>query len=107
MQRSLVLSLALLAAPGFTASLPTGKPEFFGMSTDRLKRLSEAMHGYVERGEVAGTVMLVARRGHVVFLEAQGLADLDSKTPMRKDSIFRLASMTKPITSIAVMMLLE
>jgi CubicO group peptidase (beta-lactamase class C family) len=107
MQRSLVVSLCLLGAPLFAANLPTATPEQSGMSTERLKRLSAAMRGYIDRGDVAGTVMLVARKGRVVHLEAQGLADLESKTPMRTDSIFRLASMTKPITSVAVMMLLE
>jgi CubicO group peptidase (beta-lactamase class C family) len=97
----------LAAAPVFAASLPIAAPEQSGMSADRLKRLSAAMQGYIDRGEVAGTVTLIARRGRVVHLQAQGSMDIDSKTPMRSDSIFRLASMTKPITSVAVMMLLE
>jgi CubicO group peptidase (beta-lactamase class C family) len=97
------LATALMVA----ASLPTGAPEQSGMSADRLKRLSAAVRGYIDRGEVAGTVTLIARRGRIVHLEAQGLMDIASKTPMRADSIFRLASMTKPITSVAVMMLLE
>jgi CubicO group peptidase (beta-lactamase class C family) len=106
MQRTLILPLLLAAGLG-AASLPTTRPEQSGMSTERLKRLSAAMRGYIDRGEVPGTVSLVARRGHVVHLEAQGLMDLESRAPMRADSIFRIASMTKPITSIAVMMLLE
>jgi CubicO group peptidase (beta-lactamase class C family) len=106
MQRSLTL-IALLAGGAFAASLPTSKPEQSGMSTERLKRLSAAMRGYIERGEVAGTVTLVARHGRIVQLEAQGFMDLESRTPMRKDTIFRIASMTKPITSVAVMMLME
>ena len=77
------------------------------MSTERLKRLSAAMRGYIDRGEIAGTVTVVARHGKVVHLEAQGVMDIDSKTPMRADTIFRIASMTKPITSVAAMMLLE
>jgi len=97
----------LTATSVFAANLPVVKPEQSGMSSERLKRLSAAMRGYMDRGEVAGTVMLVARRGRVVHLESQGLMDIDSKAPMRTDSIFRLASMTKPITSVAVMMLLE
>ena len=101
------LTTAVFAATVFAASLPTSKPEQSGMSTDRLKRLSAAMRGYIERGEVPGTVILVARHGHIVQLEAQGSMDLESRTAMRKDSIFRIASMTKPITSVAVMMLME
>ena len=91
-----------LAATIFAASLPTSKPEQSGMSTERLKLLSAAMRGYVERNEVPGTVTLVARHGHIVQIEAQGFMDLESRTPMRKDSIFRTASMTKPITSVTL-----
>jgi len=65
------------------------------------------MERYITRGEVAGTVTLLARKGRVVHLEAQGMADLASRQPMRTDHIFRLASMTKPVTSVAVMMLHE
>src|SRR5438552_8462069 len=102
-----LLTTVLSAATIFAASLPTSKPEQSGMSTERLKRLSAAMRGYVERNEVPGTVTLVARHGHIVQIEAQGFMDLESRTPMRKDSIFRTASMTKPITSVAAMMLME
>ena len=89
------------------ASLPTTRPEQSGMSTERLKRLSAAMRAYIDAGQVPGTVTLVARRGHVVHLEAQGVMDASARTPMRPDSIFRIASMTKPLTSVAVMMLME
>ena len=106
MHRTLVIS-SLFAAAAFAASLPVSKPEQSGMSTERLKRLSAAMHGYIDRNEVPGTVTLVARHGHIVQLEAQGFMDIESRTAMRKDSIFRIASMTKPITSVAVMMLME
>src|SRR5215471_13210064 len=106
MHRSVTL-ITLLAGAALAASLPTTKPEQSGMSTERLKRLSTAMRGYIERGEVAGAVTLVARHGRVVHVDAQGFMDLESRTPMRKDTIFRIASMTKPITSVAVMMLME
>lgn len=105
MRRSILLLAC--ACPLFAAALPVARPEEAGMSSERLERLSAAMRGYIERGEVSGTVTLVARRGRVVHLKAQGLADVASQTPMRPDTIFRLASMTKPITSVAVMMLLE
>jgi len=106
MRASYVLFVTLAAA-GFAASLPVTKPEQSGMSTERMQRLSAAMRGYVERGEVPGTVTLVARRGHIVHLEAHGLANIEAHAPMRPGSIFRIASMTKPITSVAVMMLME
>ncbi len=100
-------SCFLVAGTAFSASLTTGKPEQSGMSTERLKRLAAAMQGYIDRGEVSGTVTLVARHGRIVHLQAQGLMDAGSKTPMKTDTIFRLASMTKAITSVAVMMLYE
>src|ERR1044072_7416812 len=106
MYQSLLIP-TLIAGAALAASLPTSKPEQSGMSTERLKRLSAAMKGYIDRGEVAGTVTLIASHGRIVQLEAQGMMDLESRTPMRKDTIFRIASMTKPITSVAVMMLME
>jgi CubicO group peptidase (beta-lactamase class C family) len=77
-----------------------------GLSPTRLAHLSDVMRGHVERGEVAGLVALLARRDdvHAVALGAQ---DLDTGTPMRRDSIFRIASMTKPVTAAAAMMLVE
>jgi CubicO group peptidase (beta-lactamase class C family) len=106
MHRSLFLT-TLLAATLAAANLPTSKPEQSGMSSERLKRLSAAMRAYIDRGEVAGTVTLVARRGHIVHVEAQGFADIESQKAMKSDAIFRIASMTKPITRVAVMMLME
>ncbi len=101
--RILLVFAALLPA----AKIPSGKPEDAGLSAERLRRVHEVMQRYIDSGEVAGTVTLVARKGRVVHLEAQGLADLGTRAPMRTDHIFRLASMTKPITSIAAMMLME
>jgi CubicO group peptidase (beta-lactamase class C family) len=106
MRRFVVLLLACYGA-AFPAGPILARPEAAGLSSDRLKRLSAAMQGYIDRGEVAGVVTLVARRGQVVHLESQGVMDVDSKAPMKRDTIVRLASMTKPITSVAVMMLAE
>ena len=87
--------------------LSTSTPELVGMSTARLERIGPAMQRYIDEGLVPGTVTLVARRGKVVHFEARGYMDVDSKKPMRKDALFRIASMTKPITSVALMMLYE
>jgi CubicO group peptidase (beta-lactamase class C family) len=76
------------------------------LSKDRLGRLREVMTGYVERGEVPGLVALVARRDEI-HVEALGLSDLAARTPMRRDSLFRVASMTKPVTAVATMILIE
>jgi CubicO group peptidase (beta-lactamase class C family) len=77
-----------------------------GLSPTGLTRLSDAMRGYVERGEVAGLVALLARHDEVHAV-ALGVQDLGTATPMRRDSIFRIASMTKPVTAAAAMMLVE
>ena len=75
-------------------------------SRTRLARLSEVMRGHVERGDVAGLVALLARRDEVHAV-AFGVQDLDTGTPMRRDTIFRIASMTKPVTAVAAMILVE
>lgn len=101
-------SLFLLAAGlALAGTLPKAAPEDVGLSSDRLQRIRVMLQGYIDRGEIAGAVSLVARKGRVAWLEAQGFADLEQRTPLRADHIFRLASMTKPITSTAVLMLHE
>jgi len=101
----------LIAATGFAATpesgLPRVAPEKAGMSGERLARIKPAMQKYIDDQLVAGTVTIVARNGKVVHFESQGYMDAENKTPMRKDALFRIASMTKPITSIALMMLWE
>jgi CubicO group peptidase (beta-lactamase class C family) len=73
----------------------------------RLRRIHEAIERHVDAGEISGAVTLVARRGRIVHFEAHGLMDIESKRPMQRDAIFRIASMSKPITGVAVMMMLE
>jgi CubicO group peptidase (beta-lactamase class C family) len=87
--------------------LPTARPEDVGMSSERLARIRVAMQRYVDKGLVPGVVTLVARRGRVVYFDALGYRDVESKAPMTTDTIFRIASMTKPIASVALMMLYE
>lgn len=77
------------------------------MSAERLARFDALARGAVEDGRLAGVVTLVARRGRIVQNGVYGLADLEDGRPMRPDTIFRIASMTKPLTSVAVMILLE
>ena len=103
------LTVMLLAAQSIFAagSVPIGKAEDVGLSTERLKRISEAVDRHLAAGNVAGAVTLVARRGKIAHFEAQGVMDVDSKKPMAKDNLFRLASMSKPITGVAIMMLVE
>jgi CubicO group peptidase (beta-lactamase class C family) len=77
------------------------------MSSPRLARVAPALRGYVERGEIAGVVTVIGRNGKVVAVDSAGFADLERRTPIRSTTIFRIASMTKPVTSVAVMMLVE
>ncbi len=87
--------------------LPTAEPEDVGMSSERLDRLTATIDEAIESDEIAGAVTLVSRRGKVVYFRAAGMMDQEAAKPMQRDTIFRIASMTKPITSVAAMMLLE
>jgi CubicO group peptidase (beta-lactamase class C family) len=82
-------------------------PSATGVSAERFQRLHRAMQGFVDRKEVSGIVTLVTRELRTADSHAVGFQDVESKTPMRTDTIFRIASMTKPITSVAIMMLYE
>jgi CubicO group peptidase (beta-lactamase class C family) len=82
-------------------------PEEVGFSSDRLDRVNQLVQGYVDEGKLAGAVTMLSREGEVFHFESHGLADIDRGLPMENDSIFRIYSMTKPITSVAVMMLYE
>ncbi len=106
-QMILSVCLMLLATLAFAQGLPAGDPQALGFSADRLQRVEAAVSAAVEKGDIAGAVALAARRGKIVFSESFGMADIDDREPMQADTIFRIASMTKPITSLAVMMLFE
>ncbi len=82
-------------------------PAEVGFSTNRLKRIAPVMQRYVDQNKLAGVVTLAARRGRVFHFEKFGLQDIESKQPLELDTIFRIYSMTKPITSVAIMMLYE
>jgi CubicO group peptidase (beta-lactamase class C family) len=100
--------IGLVGVPASIALVPTTpKPEEVGFSSERLQRVHDAVQRHIDAKELSGVVTLVARRGRVAHFEAQGLMDIESKKPMPKDGIFRLASMSKPITGAAVMMLIE
>ena len=84
------------------------KPEEAGLSTERLDRITRHLQSrYTDPGKVAGTLTMVARRGGIAYLDARGLMDRERQKPMREDTLFRIYSMTKPITSVALMMLYE
>jgi CubicO group peptidase (beta-lactamase class C family) len=90
-----------------SSSLPFAAPEEVGLSRARLTRLTDALRAEIERGRVPGAVALVARRGKIAYFESLGVRDPASAAPMQKDTIFRVYSMTKPIVSVAAMMLWE
>ena len=90
-----------------TTASTTASPEEVGLSSDRLERIANAIQRSVDEGRISGGVALVARHGKVAYLKAVGNADRDAKKPMRTDNLFRICSMTKPFTSVAVMMLYE
>jgi CubicO group peptidase (beta-lactamase class C family) len=99
--------LALLAVQVAAEPLPKTKPEEVGMSSERLQRISQMLQRRIDAKEMAGAVAIVARKGKVVHLSAQGVMDLESKQPMTPATMFRIASMTKPVTSLAIMMMIE
>ncbi|MGC1996756.1 MAG: serine hydrolase domain-containing protein [Pseudolabrys sp.] len=80
------------------------KPEDVGLSSPRLQRIRDTLQADVDKGAVPGAVMLIARRGQIASLEALGSRDREDGAVMRPDTIFRIASMTKPVTSVAAMM---
>jgi CubicO group peptidase (beta-lactamase class C family) len=100
--------IAILAAQlASAAEIPTVAPEREGFSTERLARLNAKMHGYVDQGSTAGVITLIARHGKIVHFDAYGKADIEAGTPMKANSLFRMYSMTKPVTSTALLMLYE
>jgi CubicO group peptidase (beta-lactamase class C family) len=100
------LLVAMLAVPTL-ASVTVVKPEDVGLSAARLQRITEMVQRHIAAGDMTGAVTIVARRGKVAHLAAAGVMDLDSKRPMTPDSMFRIASMTKPVVGVAIMMLVE
>ncbi|MCV9387265.1 serine hydrolase domain-containing protein [Reichenbachiella ulvae] len=102
--------LLILLLLGFIANaqeLEPATPEEVGMSTERLERLTQVMNDYASNGELSGGVTLVARKGKIAYYESFGQNDLEKGNPMGKDAIFRIASQTKAIVSVGIMMLQE
>ena len=94
------------AAPQ-TPSLPFAKPQSLGLSSTRLQRMSDAFKRDIDKGTIPGVTVMVARRGQIGWFEALGLQNPAAAAPMAHNSLFRVFSMTKPIVSVGIMMLLE
>ena len=99
--------LLLLTVSVFGDGLPMAEPEAVGLSTERLSRIDKVMEAHVAQQKIAGGVTLLARHGKIAHLGTYGMMDVASEKPMQRDTLFRIASMTKQITSVAVMMLYE
>jgi CubicO group peptidase (beta-lactamase class C family) len=102
-----LVGLVALAANSLAQGSSTAKPESVGLSSERLERIGKAVERSIDDKRIAGAVTLVVRRGQVAWLRAQGMQDREAAKPMRPDTIFRICSMSKPITSAAVMILYE
>lgn len=109
--RKYLLLVALLAGQLSTIVaqkiVPAVTPESSGFSSERLKRIDREINDWAQKGWFNGGVALIIRNGKIVYHKAAGYNDLDTKTPMSKDGIFRIASQTKAITSVAIMILFE
>ncbi len=109
--RTLQLTIALLglslASTSIAKEVKTAKAETVGMSSERLKMLGTLGDRYVSNGNYSGLVTLVARKGEIVHFKAHGHYGVDNDKPMEVDTLFRIYSMTKPVTAVAAMMLYE
>jgi len=110
MRHRILALLAVLnasAAAAAAQTLPAGDPARLGLAPERLARIGRVFQDHVKGGRIAGALGLVLRRGQVAYHEAWGFRDLEARDPLERDDIFRICSMTKPVTSVAVMMLWE
>jgi CubicO group peptidase (beta-lactamase class C family) len=103
----LLVGLAVVLALLILDPLPRATPESVGLSADRLNEATSLLKQFVDERKIAGAVAAVARKGKLVYLEAFGVQDLETQVPMSDRSLFRIYSMTKPVTAVAVMMLHE
>ena len=103
----ILLGFLVLSIAGLAQELPSAKPESLGLAPDRLERIAATVQQDIDNKRIAGAVTLVVRHGKVAWFKAQGMADREAAKPMPTDAMFRICSMTKPITSLAVMMLYE
>ena len=101
--------VATLAAAGLRAApaVSVSKAEEAGMSAERLKRIAPMIQSHIDAKDFSGAVTLVARKGKIVHFETHGLADIETHKSFTTDTLFRLASMTKPVTAVSILMLLE
>ena len=104
-----LIAIYLMACPSYSYSqeFQSSDPEREGFSEERLKRIAPVMQKYIDQDLTPGVLTAIMRNGKIVYLETQGFMDVANEKPLRKDTIFRIASMTKPIASVALMILWE
>jgi CubicO group peptidase (beta-lactamase class C family) len=107
MRLSITFALIMLASGLQASELPMANPEDVGFSSERLQKISEFTQRAVDEGRHAGFVTMVARHGKIVHFETVGHYGIDNDKPLEKDALFRIFSMTKPVTAVAMMMLYE
>src|SRR5262245_62225318 len=105
--KRIVLLIVLVATMSTSLLSQTTTPEEVRRSSQRLKRIHDLIERRIEARDISGAVTLVARKGRIAHLEAQGLMDIETNKPMAKDAIFRIASMTKPVIGVAILMMIE
>lgn len=99
--------LALVVAAPIQAPAQAPSPESLGFSSERLERVAELMERKIEEQVFPGAVTLIARDGQIAYFHAQGVMDIATQRPMQKDAVFRIMSMTKPVVSVSIMMMVE
>ena len=103
----LLLPGLILAPKSYGQAFPQAEPDRVGFSADRLERIANAVQPFVNKNQIAGAITLVARKGKLVHFETYGQRNIEAGLPMEKNTLFRIYSMSKPITSVAVLMLYE
>ena len=105
--RPCLFFVAAIAGAAESQGLPTERPDKVGLTTAGLARIDSAMQAYVTEGKLAGVVVAVAKDGRLAHWKAFGMRSIEAKDPMEPNDLFRIYSMTRPITSTAVMILVE
>ena len=106
-RRAPLVAVCFGAAAFLAGAALSGEKPVSGVAPDRFEPVTAVLDKYIDDGELAGAVSLIYRHGEVAHVSARGVQDLDTETPMARDTIFGLASMTKPITAVAALMLVE
>jgi CubicO group peptidase (beta-lactamase class C family) len=103
----LMVFCLVFISPALAETLPSTVPEAVGFSSERLNRIDATLMADIDKGKIEGAVLLVARKGKIAYFKNFGMRNKEADLPMEKDSIFRIYSMTKPLVSVATMILLE